>query len=87
MDIEKLAEQLAGLQFESGHVFDNGAPFYETLSKESAEGLLRALVSHGYELSRQDAPSPSTTAVSATTCTSRPPRPPQLAVSLNSHRI
>jgi hypothetical protein len=59
MDIQKLAEQLAGLRFQSGHAFDNGTPFYETLSKESAEGLLRALQSKGYVLGRETFASPS----------------------------
>ena len=59
MDIQKLAEQLAGLRFQSGHAFDNGTPFYETLSKESAEGLLRALQSKGYVLGRENFASPS----------------------------
>jgi hypothetical protein len=54
MDIQKLAEQLAGLQFKSGYRFNNGTPFYEMLSKESAEGLLMALQSSGYILSRKD---------------------------------
>ena len=35
MDIQKLAEQLAGLRFQSGHAFDNGTPFYETLNGEN----------------------------------------------------
>ena len=61
MEIEKLAERLVGLQFESGHFFENGTSFYETLSKESAEGLLRALHTQGYVLSRQDVSSPSIT--------------------------
>ena len=77
MEIEKLAERLVGLRFESGHFFENGTSFYETLSKESAEGLLRALHTQGYVLSRQDVSSPSITppTVSTTTCTSRRPRP------------
>ena len=47
MEIEKLAERLVGLRFESGHFFENGTSFYETLSKESVEGLLRALHTQG----------------------------------------
>jgi hypothetical protein len=48
MEIEKLAEWLVGLRFESGHFFENGTSFYETLSKESAEGVLRALHTQGF---------------------------------------
>jgi hypothetical protein len=59
MDIHKLADQLAGLRFESGFV--NGTPFYEILSRESAEGLLKALQSIGYILSCQDSASPPIT--------------------------
>ncbi len=61
MDIEKLADRLAGLRYESGHVFENGTPFYETLGKKAAEGLLKALRSRGYELSEQDVSSPPIT--------------------------
>jgi hypothetical protein len=53
MDIQKLSEQLAGLRFETGYTFVDGTPFYETLTKKSAEGLLLALQSSGYILSRQ----------------------------------
>jgi hypothetical protein len=53
MDVQKLSEQLAGLRFETGYTFVNGTRYYETLSRESAEGLLRALQSSGYILCRQ----------------------------------
>lgn len=53
MDIQVLAEQLAGLRFRSGYTFVNGTPFYETLSRTSAEGLLTALQSSGYILFRR----------------------------------
>ena len=75
MDIQKLAEQLAGLRFQSGHAFDNGTPFYETLSKESAEGLLRALQSKGYVLGRENFASPSI-APDMSVLVDRPPQAP-----------
>ena len=52
MDIPALVSEIADLKFENGYVFENGAPFYETLGPERAEGLLKALQAHGYRIVR-----------------------------------
>ena len=48
MDINALARELAGLQVESGYIFENGAPFCQPLTEEQAKGLLRALRDRGF---------------------------------------
>ena len=83
MEIEKLAERLVGLRFESGHFFENGTSFYETLSKDSLRAcsersIRRATFYPGRTCLHH--PSPPTT-VSTTTCTSRRPRPHSRSLS------
>jgi hypothetical protein len=47
MDTEELIEELANLEFDAGYEFENGTPFYETLGRARAKGLLNALGSRG----------------------------------------
>ena len=46
MDIRQLAE----LRLQTGHVFENGTPFYEKLGEERAKALLKALLAYGYRI-------------------------------------
>jgi hypothetical protein len=50
MNIAKLAQEIADIRFENGHVFEHGERMCEKIGRARAEGLLRALLAHGYEL-------------------------------------
>ena len=50
MGTDELVEELANLEFEAGYEFENGKPFYETLGRARAKGLLKALESRGLVL-------------------------------------
>jgi hypothetical protein len=50
MGAEELVEELATVEFEAGYEFENGKPFYETLGRGRAKGLLKALETRGLVL-------------------------------------
>jgi hypothetical protein len=54
---EELVDELASLEFEAGYEFENGKPFYETLGRARAEGLLKALEGRGLALAPSHAAS------------------------------
>jgi hypothetical protein len=56
MDIEKLAEELAGLQYDTLYRFENGTAFHSRLSRGDAFGLLLALRQRGYAVVREAPP-------------------------------
>ena len=58
MDINALARELAGLQVESGYIFENGTPFCQPLTEEQAKGLLRALRDRGFIMCHREVESP-----------------------------
>ena len=58
MDINALARELAGLQVNSGYIFENGTPFRQPLTEEQAKGLLRALRDRGFIMSHREVESP-----------------------------
>lgn len=65
MDIKALAGELENLKFEDGSFFENGVPFYEVLGRQRAEGLLRALEAHGYQVVSEDHPHINSPSISA----------------------
>jgi hypothetical protein len=58
MNIEKLADRRRGPSIREWACFENGRPFYETLSKTSAAGPLKVLRSLGLELAEPNVSSP-----------------------------
>jgi hypothetical protein len=58
MDINALARELAGLQVDSGYVFENRTRFCQPLTEEQAKGVLRALRDRGFVMSDREVESP-----------------------------